>query len=480
LPSSPWVARCVDVVKTYRTSISEVRALAGVSASFPSAALTAVVGPSGSGKSTLLRLIAGMDRPDGGTVEVAGTRVERASGSRLRRLRRRDVGFVFQRPSDNFLPYLTVGEHLSLAVRRAARPPLLEPAEMVETLGLSHRLDHHPDLLSGGEQQRAAFAQVLMAGTDVVVADEPTAELDSVSARGLLETVHRVVEAGVTFIVATHDAVTRRLADGVLELEHGRQVRGAGASAGRVAAGHSPFAPPGGGVATAAGLEEPEEQEDRAEPLVDIVDLVKSYRRGEEMVHALDGVTLSLPAARLVGLVGRSGSGKTTLLNVIGGWEEPDRGRVTWSDGEPVGDRPTWADVAILPQRFGLLDELSVRANVEYPARLAGRIDEERIDDLLDRLGLTELQDRQPRETSVGEQQRTALARALVLSPRVVLADEPTGHQDTMWARAVLQALRRASAEGTCCLVATHDEEVARDFDRVLVMADGRVTGATP
>jgi ABC-type lipoprotein export system ATPase subunit len=475
LPSSPWVARCVDVVKTYRTSISEVRALAGVSAFFPSAALTAVVGPSGSGKSTLLRLIAGMDRPDGGAVEVAGTRVERASGSSLRRLRRRDVGFVFQRPSDNFLPYLTVVEHLRLAVWRAARPPLLEPVEMLDTLGLSHRLDHHPDELSGGEQQRAAFAQVLMSGTDVVVADEPTAELDSASARGLLETVHRVVEAGVTFIVATHDAVMRRLADEVLELEHGRQVRAAGAPA-RVASGHSPFTRPGVSLTTAAVREDPGDPEDRAEPLIDVVDLVKSYRRGDEVVHALDGVTLSLPAGRLVGLVGRSGSGKTTLLNVIGGWEEPDRGRVTWSDGKPVGDRPTWAEVAMLPQRFGLLDELSIRANVEYPARLAGRIDEERVDDLLDRLGLTELQDRQPRETSVGEQQRTALARALVLSPRVVLADEPTGHQDTTWARAVLQALRRAAAEGTCCLVATHDEEEAQDFDRVLAMADGRAT----
>ncbi len=469
------MARCVEVVKTYRTSISEVRALAGVTASFPSAALTAVVGPSGSGKSTLLRLLAGMDRPDGGSVEVAGTRVERASGSRLRRLRRRDVGFVFQRPSDNFLPYLTVGEHLRLALRRGARPSLIEPAEMLDTLGLTGRLDHHPDELSGGDQQRAAFAQVLMAGTDVVVADEPTAELDSASARGLLETVHRVVEAGVTIIVATHDAVTRRLADEVLELDHGRRVRAAAAWPGRAASGHSPFTRPAADAVAVAR----EEGADRAEPVIEVVDLVKFYRRGDEAVHALDGVTLSLPAGRLVGLVGRSGSGKTTLLNVIGGWEEPDRGRVTWFDGQPVGDRPTWADLAILPQRFGLLDELSVRANVEYPARLGGRIDEERIDDLLDRLGLTELQDRQPRETSVGEQQRTALARALVLRPRVLLADEPAGHQDTAWARAVLQALRQASTEGTSCLVATHDQGVARDFDRILVMADGRATGAS-
>jgi ABC-type lipoprotein export system ATPase subunit len=472
------VARCDDVVKTYRTGVSEVRALAGVTATFPAAALTAVVGPSGSGKSTMLRLLAGMDRPDRGTVEVAGTSVERASGARLRRLRRRDVGFVFQRPSDNFLPYLTLEEHLRQSTRRAGRPPLIDVAELLDALGLAGRLHHRPDELSGGEQQRAAFAQVLVAGTDVVVADEPTAELDSASGRGLLEAVREVVAAGVTVVVATHDPALRRRADEVVGLEHGRRVAARAGRPGVGGAAGSPFARPGAAsplLAPPATTPEPDPDPlGPEEPLVDVVDVVKSYRRGDEVVHAVDGVRLFLPAGRLVGLVGRSGSGKTTLLNVIGGWEVPDRGEVTWSRGGPVGDRPAWSDLAILPQRFGLLDELSVRANVEYPGRLAGRLDHERVDDLLDRLGLTELQDRQPRETSVGEQQRTALARALVLSPRLLLADEPTGHQDTGWARAVLEALRRAAAEGTCCLVATHDQEVARGFDRVVAMADGR------
>ncbi len=467
------MARCDDVVKTYRTAASEVRALAGVTAAFPAAALTAVVGPSGSGKSTMLRLLAGMDRPDRGTVEVAGTSVERASGARLRRLRRRDVGFVFQRPSDNFLPYLTLEEHLRQSTRRAGRPPLIDVAELLDALGLVGRLHHRPDELSGGEQQRAAFAQVLAAGTDVVVADEPTAELDSASGRGLLEAVREVVASGVTVVVATHDPALRRRADEVVGLDHGRRVAARAGRAGVGAAG-SPFARPGAASPLLAPPLADPDPLGPEEPLVDIVDVEKSYRRGDEVVHALDGVRLSLPAGCLVGLVGRSGSGKTTLLNVIGGWEVPDRGEVVWSRGGPVGDRPTWSDVAILPQRFGLLDELSVRANVEYPGRLAGRLDHERVDDLLDRLGLTELQDRQPRETSVGEQQRAALARALVLSPRLLMADEPTGHQDTGWARAVLEALRRAAAEGTCCLVATHDQEVARGFDRVVAMADGR------
>ncbi len=480
------MARCVDVVKTYRTPTSEVRALAGVTASFSAATLSSVVGPSGSGKSTLLRLLGGLDRPDSGSVEVSGTRVERASGIRLRRLRRRHVGFVFQRPSDNFLPYLTVGEHLRLAARRATRPPLIEGAELIEDLGMSHRLDHLPEALAGGEQQRAAFAQVLMAGTDVIVADEPTAELDSGSARVLLETIHRVVEAGVTFVVATHDPSLRRISDEVLELEHGRPKRGRGSSSARGRAATralSRFADPGtpGSPFARPTDRAPEPQtpvpEEDGEALIEVDDVSKSYRRGEEVVRAVRAVTAALHAGRMVGLVGRSGSGKTTLLNLIGGWEEADAGRVAWSDGTPVGAAPPWSTVAILPQRLGLLDELSVRANVEYPARLAGRLEDlgERVDDLLEQLGLTGLQDRPPRETSVGEQQRTALARALVLSPRVLLADESTGHQDTGWAGAVIQALRKAAQGGTCCLVATHDEVVARGFDLVLRMADGRI-----
>jgi len=492
LPSRPWVGKCLQVVKTYRTPTSEVRALAGVTASFAPATLTVVVGPSGSGKSTLLRLLGAMDRPTSGSVEVQGVAVERASGARLRHLRRRDVGFVFQRPSDNFLPYLTVSEHLRLAARRAGREPLIRPDDLLDDLGIGHRLDHLPDALSGGEQQRAALAQVLLSGADVILADEPTAELDSASAAGLLETVRRVVESGVAFVVATHDRALRRIADEMLELEHGRARVGgsrAAAPARSRRSGVSPFARPGGRPAApgrspfvrpeadppgALRVDPPEPEE----VLVEVEGVRKSYRRGTEVVRALRGVDLALPRARIVGLVGRSGSGKTTLLNVIGGWEEPDAGRVAWGDGAPVGSAPTWADLGVLPQRFGLMDELSVRGNVEYPARLVGRLAglTSRVEELLDVLGLAELQARPPSETSVGEQQRTALARALVLSPRLLLADEPTGHQDGGWGNAVLAALRRAAAAGTCCLVATHDEEVARSFDLVFSVADGRVS----
>jgi putative ABC transport system ATP-binding protein len=136
-----------------------------------------------------------------------------------------------------------------------------------------------------------------------------------------------------------------------------------------------------------------------------------------------------------------------------------------------------WREVSVLPQKFGLIDELTVRQNIEYPARLAGTIEEsiELIDELVESLGLTALQSRYPKETSIGEQQRTALARALVLSPRLVLADEPSGHQDRSFHDRVFATLRRAASRGTTCLVATHNEEAAPHLDRVMHISDGRL-----
>ena len=218
----PRVAlRCEDLVKTYRTSSGEVRALKGLTAEAPASALLAVVGPSGSGKSSLLRLIAGLDRPTSGTLTVEGVGVHEASARALRRFRRRTVGYLFQRPSDNFLPHLTVGEHLRLARGLAHRTRWIDGEALLFTLGIEERIDHLPSELSGGEQQRAAIAQVLMGGATIVVADEPTAELDSTSARSVMDTIVALARTGVTFVVATHDRSVMLRADVVLELDHG-------------------------------------------------------------------------------------------------------------------------------------------------------------------------------------------------------------------------------------------------------------------
>ena len=205
--------------------------------------------------------------------------------------------------------------------------------------------------------------------------------------------------------------------------------------------------------------------------------LHKTYRRGREQVHALRGVSIEVHPGEVVALLGRSGSGKTTLLNCLLGWERPDRGEVRVPG---VADPATagWSTVAVVPQRFGLLDELSLADNVAMPARLTG-LAEPRAEALraLALLRLDHLADRTPDEVSLGEQQRTALARALVLGPRLAVLDEPTSHQDDERVGLVLDALAAARAGGTALLVATHDERVLAVADEVVELHDGAVVG---
>jgi putative ABC transport system ATP-binding protein len=207
---------------------------------------------------------------------------------------------------------------------------------------------------------------------------------------------------------------------------------------------------------------------------------VKTYERAGETVHAVDGVSFDVLEGELVGIVGRSGSGKTTLLSLVAAWEHPDRGSVERPGGSADGP-PPWREVAVVPQNLGLLDELTVRENVAYPATLAGLADERagHIDGLLEALGLSPLAHRRPSETSVGEQQRAAVARALVLGPSILVADEPTCHQDRGWTERVLSAIRETCDSGTACIMATHDPSARSALDRRLEMHDGRIVPAS-
>lgn len=451
---------CTDLVKTYAQATGQVRALKGIDCRFRKGALTAVVGPSGSGKSSLLRLIGAMDRPTSGEIEIEGTRVDSATSGALRHLRRERVGYVFQRPSDNFVSYLSVAEHMQVAEQRTGEKRF-DSQKLLEDLGIGHRLGWLPYELSGGEQQRAAFAQILVGGPRIIVADEPTAELDSISSIAVLEVVRKLVDDGVTFVIATHDPAVMGVADETIELDHGLLKRDVPVTApvGRA------FERPLGAIA----------RRDH-EPVVEVRAVNKTFHRGGEEVHALADVSVTFSKGEVAGLVGRSGSGKTTLLSILAGWERPDTGDVAWI-GDIGGALPRWADIAVVPQKLGLIEELTMRKNIEYPARLAGRLEETKdfVDDLLADLGLDQLQDRLPRETSVGEQQRTALCRALVLSPKVLLADEPSGHQDRTWGEGVFKAIERAAARGTCCIVATHNEEIIPHLSRLLTMRDGKI-----
>jgi len=461
LPGEPIIASCDRVSKIYRTRGSEVRALRAVSARFPASSLSVVAGPSGSGKSSLLRLLAGIDRPTSGSIQVGSVDVSRARPGALRRLRRGMLGYLFQRPTDNFVPHLTIGEHLVGAARRGKHGrPTMSSEALVDALGLRGRLDHLPGQLSGGEQQRAAIAQVVLAGARLIVVDEPTSQLDSASAAEVVSVMRSLTEEGLTFVVSTHDQAVMRVADELIRLDHGELVTGR-----RATVGIAPLAP---SPKPSRGSSFP--------PLLHVEGVRKSFGREPDAVHAVREARFEIGGAEVVALVGRSGSGKTTLLNLVAGWERPDAGSVSIAGvRDPLV--ASWSDLAVLPQKLGLIEELTVRENIEYPARLCGRLErlETIVGDLIDELGLGELADRYPAEISVGEQQRTALARALVLSPRLLVADEPSCHQDRGWTGAIFALIQRASDRGTACLAATHDEAIVRHLDRVLSMQDGEV-----
>jgi putative ABC transport system ATP-binding protein len=215
---------CAGLVKEYVTVTGTVRALKGVGAAFPAGRMTAVVGPSGSGKSSLLRILACVDRPTAGSVRVGGVDVAALGARGRRRVRRELVGYVFQQPADNLLPYLTARQQLELAARLRGRVGAGEVGRLLAALGLEHRADHRPEQLSGGEQQRLAFAAAVIGGPSLVVADEPTAELDSESGERLMQAVLGLREQGTSLVVSSHDPVVTGAVDGVVRLHDGEVV----------------------------------------------------------------------------------------------------------------------------------------------------------------------------------------------------------------------------------------------------------------
>ena len=209
-------------------------------------------------------------------------------------------------------------------------------------------------------------------------------------------------------------------------------------------------------------------------PLLTVHNVTKRFHRGPEVVVAVDNVSFALTAGCLTVLQGPSGSGKTTLLDVVLGWTAPDEGSV---DGMP--DPLAWSALAVIPQRLGLLDSLTLGENVELPIRSSRapspplQTPSEQARAELDALGMAHLFDRYPHESSLGEQQRAACARALVATPRMLVADEPTSHQDERSAHRIIKRLLSAVDDGCAILVATHDQRIVTVADQVLHLDDG-------
>ena len=382
--------------------------------------------------------------------------------------------------------------------------------------------------MSGGEQQRVSIAVALANDPEVVFADEPTGELDSGTSQQVFDALRTAnSELGVSIVVVTHDHEVTEQVQRTVEIRDGRTSsevlrrsgEGGGPAeqfavldrAGRVQLpreyieelrmrdrvrlakdpDHIGVWPDLGSAAHTPTRE----GGDAVRNMIEVEGLTRTFGSGGTAVHAVDDVSFTVPEGQLCAVVGRSGSGKTTLLNLIGGLDKPDAGRITVDGkqlagpGRSLGEKELAAlrrDLfGFVFQSFALIPILSAAENVGIPLRLrktAVAAREERVELLLNMVGLSAHMKQRPGELSGGQQQRVALARALANSPRVLIADEPTGQLDSETGRAVMRLLRAVvAAENVTALVATHDPLMMEMADRVITIGDGRLVGdSTP
>jgi putative ABC transport system ATP-binding protein len=221
-PGVPTMVRLEDVSRRYRVGESDVYALRGVDLEVDQGEFAVVLGPSGSGKSTLLNIIGALDSPSGGRVTVAGQEITGMPRRELFAFRRQVVSFIFQ--TFNLFPTLTALENVQCGaeITGSAREARARATEVLEQVGLGDRLLHYPSELSGGEQQRVAVARALATGNPLLVADEPTGDLDFRTGVQILELLRDQAEASRTVLVVTHNREISRIADRVIELSSGR------------------------------------------------------------------------------------------------------------------------------------------------------------------------------------------------------------------------------------------------------------------
>jgi ABC-type lipoprotein export system ATPase subunit len=493
-----------DVFRVHQTAEGDAAALQGLSLTVREHETVTVLGPSGSGKSTLLRLLAGLDRPSAGTVRVFGTELGKLPARDVARFRTRTVGYADQHYARALAPELSarelVGVELGLAGATTAERNR-RADELLERVGLADKRAARPAELSGGEQQRVAVAASLVHRPRLFLADEPTGELDSASARLVYDTIGDLIRSEqCTAVIVSHDPESASIADRVIRIRDGRVSEESGGELGQdtivvgkggwlrlpeellrrsgirthanarlegrdiVVSGDETVEEAAGGetvaTATPGGTTE----------VAVLRGLTKSY--GDRLV--LDGLDARFESSTLTAVTGPSGSGKTTLLHVVAGLELPDAGAV-----DILGTQLTLLDraaraqfrsdhVGYVGQQAGLIPALSALENVELALALRGLPSERALETLV-AVGLEDRAEQHVSRLSTGERGRVAIARALAPRPELLLADEPTSRLDQANAIAVGMLFVRLAREfGAAVVCATHDPLLIEQADETL------------
>jgi ABC-type lipoprotein export system ATPase subunit len=515
-----------DVFCLYPTPLGQVAALRGLSLRVGARERVVVHGPNGSGKTTLLRVLSGEVAADAGTVCVAGTDLVGADDAERSALRSTGLGLVDQHHARTLRPELDVAGNVALQLRLAglpAAPARARALESLDSLGLARLARRAPVTLSGGEAQRVAVCAALAHGPSVVLADEPTGELDREAAEEVYDLLVRAAGlAGAALLLVTHDARAVRVADRLVRIRDGRLSeewhphgdgpetlvvddrgwvrlpeplrRTAGVDGGVHAGGD------GSGIVLTAATRGTAADRDagavgpardsmaaaapsaaaRADALsprsdADPVAVVRSVAVRRDSRDVLRDVSLTVDRGTVTVIQGPSGSGKTTLLRVLVGLERPDAGAVEVAGRDLGGlDRDGLAalrraHVGTAAQSGSIVEALDVAGNLALARQARGlAADPDEVDHWIDRLDLHALRHRPVGMLSGGERQRVAVGRALVVRLDLVVLDEPTSQQDEAHAERLVAVLADAADGGTAVVATTHDPVLVGSADAVL------------
>jgi ABC-type lipoprotein export system ATPase subunit len=510
---SESVVELSDVFCVHRTNEGDAAALAGMNLDLGRGEVLGVLGPSGAGKSTLLRVVAGIQLPSAGAVRVLGGDIGRMPARSRSRLRHELMGFLGQRAEMALSPDLRMRDAIGLPLALRGMPKRerrTRISELLEATGLADRADALPGELSGGERQRFALCTALAHRPALLLADEPTGELDDVSADAVRELIVEFARASdMSVILVTHDPATAEVADRTLRIKDGRAVgdRRDGEEALVIDDGWLRLPPdlltqagigrrarvrptPDGvivtravsdsGPTTAAAPARPQPTARWAPVRIELRSVAHAYGHGPARRQVLGGLTHDFEPGRMTVVTGRSGAGKTTLLKLVAGLDRPSSGQVMF-DGHPLGDRSDEQLASLRREWIGYLSQepapigfLSAEENAVLILRIRGwDVDAaaERAAEALIWAGLADRARQRAHRLSAGEAQRLALARALASARGLLIVDEPTSSQDENNAL-VIAALLAAAAheEGQTVICATHDDAVIRKADKVVAL----------
>jgi len=524
LPSPILTLR--DVRKVYYTGSGDFVALNKITMDVLPGEFLGIVGKSGAGKTTLLNMISGVSEITSGEIlfyprpsralreaplhpaahphREAPLTIGKMTQDELAAWRGENMGIVYQ--SFELMPQLSLVSNIMLPQefageyrRGTSKEQALELLDIVELSEHAYKLPAH---ISGGQKQRVAIARALINDPSIIVADEPTGSLDTVTADTIFNIFATLVDRGKTVIMVTHDMelaarFSRRLviSDGELvdseqdsvssnqysvnseQLAVDSEQYSVNSEQAAIQIPHSALRTPHSQIRNP--------QSAVRNPAVLLQDVVKTYVNAAGSFTALKGIDLEIEYGQFVALVGKSGSGKSTLLNMLTGIDHPTSGKVCIGNEDiysmSESERALWRghNVGVVFQFFQLLPALTLLENIILPMDYCDVYPygerPSRAMDLLKMVGLEEHAHDLPSNVSNGQQQAAAIARSLATDPPIIVADEPTGNLDSKSADVVIRVFQDLAAQGKTILIVTHDPSLTSRVDRTVIISDGKL-----